>query len=327
MAAISCTCVKPAFGNLGKPSCTVEMKRLAFPIFVPRFKADGTRFTFDITSSTIGQILKDALVALDPENRIYPMLKVNNPTFDRTETAYQTDDAGEKFRLDGEGNVRTINMMLWGDSAVPQMMRELKKYGCSELDVLLVDVGNIWGIKDDEDSTTMRGFALSKSTFDVFKGYAVGGAVQSLNVSFDLEKDECEENAYAITNDELTYKATTLVGLQTAHVFNVAETGVVTTVTSMTMEVHTGYGTAGTRKPVTGLTAANTTVTVTNAAGVSIAGVSLVETAIPGTYTFDYTNTTIGAGLTTVSLSDGSAPTTKTVAGFEVTSNTFTASA
>lgn len=249
MSAGICSCESPSFGNMNRPNCVIEQRALAFPVFVPRFKADGTRNTIDVASATVGADIQALINAADPLNRIYPMPRVENATFERTDTVYETAPSTRKYKIEGVGGVRTFNMELWGKDAVSAMLRELKKFGCSDIDMFYVDVaGNFWGIKDNVTDTLMRGYEVSAETFDAFREYATDTTTSKIMVSFDLDNQECEENSYAITSEELGYKANTLVGLFTGYL-TLAELVDGT----VTMDAFTAYGTANSRYDIVGL--------------------------------------------------------------------------
>jgi hypothetical protein len=230
------------------------MKTIAFPVLVPRFKANGQRNTIDLTSATIGADIQAMLLAsLPAKDRLYPFPKCEEVSFERTETVYETASSGQKYKLDGVGGIRTFMFQLWRKNAVHQMLRELKKVGCTEVDFFLVDVaGTLWGIKDSVNSTTMRGYEMSTETFDAFKDYATDTTVAKLMVSWDLDRIECEEMSFALTSEVLGYPATSLRG-------NVSGYSTLTELTNEVLEVklNSGFGSATTLQPILGLVQAN----------------------------------------------------------------------
>jgi hypothetical protein len=221
------------------------------------------------------------------------MPRVENATFERTDTVFETAPSTRKYKIPGVGGVRTWAMELWGKDAVHTILRELKKFGCSDVDVYYIDVaGNFWGIKDSINATTIRGYEVSAETFDAFKMYPTDTTTNKLMVSFDLDNQECEENSYAITPDELGYKANTLEGL---------ETGFTTLVElvdgTVTMDAYTAFGTAGNRDDIVGLVGIAPTLTLVNLGPTGI-GPAVAMTAptsfaavvgTDGQYTFDFT--------------------------------------
>ena len=287
MSGIVCNCADPEFGNTGLPGCAIEQKALAFPILVPRFGASGLRNVIAVTSATIGADITAKTTAADPRDRWYPMPRVENATFPRTDTEYETAESQRKYKLDGVGGIRSWIMELWAKSAVAGMHRELSKYGCVEMDVYYVDItGAIFGIKDNPTDTDMHGYPLASGTFDVFKEYATNTTVQKLMVSWDLDSDTCEQDAYAITSDQLGYKATDLRGLLTANqVLTEPADGTVIQVVRQT------YGSAAELNPVVGLNFTTATVSMFNVTqGVAMTAptgyVNVVDS--DGEYTFAY---------------------------------------
>lgn len=289
MSAEICSCESPSFGNMNRPNCVIEQRALAFPAFMPRFKADGTRNTINVASATVGTDVQALLNAADPLERLYPMPRVENATFERTETVYETAASTRKYKVPGVGGVRTFKMELWGKDAVSAMLRELKKFGCSEIDMYYVDVaGNYWGIKDNVTDTAMRGYEVSAETFDAFKDYATDTTVGKIMVSFDLDNQECEENSYAVTSEELGYAANTLKGLFT---------GLLTLQDlvdgTITMDAFTGYGTANNRHDILGLSTISPSIVMalynvtTSTAMTAPTGFAPVI-GVDGQYTFDY---------------------------------------
>jgi hypothetical protein len=272
MGQVICSCENPKFANLNRPNCVIEQRAIAFPIIVPRYQADGTtRNTLDVSSPTIGQDIKDLLLAsVDVESRIYPFSRCENVTFERTDTVYETAASTRKYKIPGVGGVRTMRVENWAKNAVHQILRELKNIGCTDVDVFLVDTaGSLWGIKDDINSNIMRGYAVATETFDAFKEYATDTTVQKIMTSWDFDNEECEENSYAITAGELGYKATTLRG----NISGYTESSALTTTTAL-VEVYTGFGSADERGKVVGLLDANFVLTNN--------GVPVAATAVEG---------------------------------------------
>jgi hypothetical protein len=305
---------------MNRPNCVIEQKALAFPAFFPRFKADGTRNTINLASATLGADIQALLNATDPEERLYPMPRVENATFARTDTVFETAPSTRKYKIDGVGGVRTFNMELWGKDAVNAMLRELKKFGCSEIDMFYVDVaGSLWGIKDEINATTMRGYEVSAETFDAFKDYATDTTTNKIMVSFDLDNDECEENSYAITSDELGYKANSLKGLITGFLtLTSAVDGVVD------MLAYSAYGSAGNRSDIVGLDTIAPPVVIglvnegPGQPGVMTNGAALTPVVgTDGAYTFTYIAGETDPGDVVTATITGAT-------GFEMTASTFT---
>jgi len=312
MGQIICSCGNPSMPNLGRPDCVIEMKALAFPIIVPRYKSDGsTRNSLDLTSLTLGADIQ-ALIQTSTAllERIYPFPRCENITFERTETVYETAPSTRKYKIAGVGGVRTFKFETWGKDAVHQILRELKKIGCSDVDFYLVDVvGSLWGIKDNELDTVMRGYEMATETYDSFKEYATDTTTQKAMISWDLNNSESEENSYAITSEELGYSATSLRG-------NVSGMQIVTPLTNtvLTSEVVDGFGSAVVRDHIVGLVQANFTVENTD---VPAGDILLNSVENPdGTYTLTTSAQTAG---------ENHKVTVINASGYDVANGTFVA--
>lgn len=309
MSAESCTCTDPKMPNLGIPRCVVRRKKTAFIGIMSRYQADGTRNVIDVSSATLGaDIVTKSSASTGVLSRIFWFPRMEEITYPRTETKYQTMASDKKFKLDGEGGVRSFMGQLMGDNGVEQVARELQKLGCIEFDFIQVSVdGNIWGTMDDSSVAELRGMAVEKETFDAFLNIAVDGAINNIPVSFDLEDDLDMINAYAITADELGYRATTLRPL-----IQGTCTAVEASTTTIEATVVNGFGSAvipGT--PITGLLVGNFTVTA-NGTPVTVT----VAENTSGVYTLTFAEADIDpADEVIVAVS---------ATGYDVTSGTYT---
>jgi len=277
-----CSCANPTFGNLGRPNCVIEMRTMAFPIIVPRYQADGvTRNGIDVTSPTIGADVQALLSAsLDPQSRIYPFPRVEEPTFERTETVYETAPSARKYKIEGLGGIYTLAFKTYAKDAVAALLKEAEKFGCSDFDFYYVDVaGNLWG---ELEGDKLYGYMASAETFDAFMEFATDTTVQKMMVSWDLDSDVALACSMALTPEDLGYKATTLEA-------NIAANQSLTaaSATSIVDVVSTGFGSAASPDYVEGLLVGDFAVyNVTTSA--AIAPDSITETTA-GNYTIDVT--------------------------------------
>jgi len=301
MSGINCNCGDVKFPNMGRPNCVIEQKTMAMPWFRSKFKKDGTKNYIDVNAdpstildsngaagnyATLGDYVKDLAQNpnWDASERLYPLPRVEGATFERTETVFETAPSTKKYKIDGVGGVRTMAFQLWAKDAVNQLYRELKTVGCNDLEFYLIDIAStVWGIMDDPSTGLVRGYDLSAETFDVFKDYATDTTVQKLNVSVDFDNEECEENSYAITADELGFKATQIKGLQSASI--VADN---TDLSTIVATVSTGFLTAQNPGKVVGMLDAAFIVEDLAAPGVPLAHTGTVENP-DGTYTISMT--------------------------------------
>ncbi len=283
MAIFSCTCDDPTFGRMGRDNCAIEMRTVAFPIFFPRFKADGTRNTIDTTSATLGADIQGLIAASTATlNRLYPFPRVEEPTWSRTDTGFETASSTQKYKVFGLGGVYTFAFQTWGKDASFQQMREALNFGCTDIDMLLATVdGNLWGIKDEITDTILRGYELNTETYDSYVEFANATTVAKGMFTVDLDNTEIVENSYAILSSEMIdtggVKSTALSPVIAGY-----QTGSAVTNTTCQSVVFTAGGSAGNAVDITGLLAADFTVENTDVpAGDTV--VSLVESP-NGTY-------------------------------------------
>lgn len=271
MSADSCICGSPAALDFGNPGCNLEMAQAAFPIFQYRYKADGTRNSIDVSSATLGaDIVAKLATSTAIIERLFPTTKVRNQTVPRTDTEYETTSNGDKFKLDGQGGIYSFLFEYYEAGAAFAILRQFAKMGCTEIDMYLVTIdGNIWGTKDSDTSTDLYGYKLSKSTIDTFYSFAVPGNVGKNMFSVDVDAFECVENSYAITAQEMIdtggISGTDIVPLTAGF-----QTLTSPSNTTLQTVVYMSYGSAATRKPITGLTDVDFTATD-------------VEAGLPGT--------------------------------------------
>lgn len=312
MSVTSCSCTNPQFPDLGRPNCVIRKKKTAFIGVMARYNASGVENVIDATSATLGADITALIAATTaPLERLYLFPKMEEVTYARTETAYQTAASGRKFKLEGEGGVRTFNGMLMGDDGVEEHARQLQKLGCTEFVAFEITTdGYIWGVMDDVTTGDLRGYHIETETFDSFIQRAVDGSTNGIMISFDFEDDKDFVNSYAITAEELGYRATSLRPL-----IGATCTAEEATATTITATVTTGFGTAGVQGKVVGLLTANFTV-VSDTGPVVVTAVETVP-GVSGIYTLTHLTTEIlPTDLVTVSV---------TATGYNVADGTFTA--
>lgn len=282
MATGICSCESPTFPSMGRPNCVIEMRTMAFPIIFPRYQADGvTRNEIDPTSATVGATINTLISAsTDAESRLYPFPRVEEPTFERSDSVTEEAPSGRKYNIYGQGGVYTLNFKTYSKDAVAPLLAQAERLGCSDFDFYYVSVdGNIWG---QLVNGKLRGFEADASSYDTFMEFATDATVQKLNVTWDLDQDVALGSAYAITAEELGYKATTLTGL-----INATQTLANPSDDVVTDLVYDGFGSAGTTSNVTGLVTSDFTIT-TSGAGTPAFAVT-EPTAGSGNYTITFT--------------------------------------
>lgn len=324
MSQIACTCEDPSFGHVNRPNCVITQKALAFPMFSPRNRANGNRnflpandagitlfnAEYGTAFTTLAECVDYRLAASTPAlDALYPGLRVENATFERTDTAYETAPSGRKIKLDGVGGIRTWAFELWGDDAAFGVARAYSLFGCSDLDVFYVDVtGNNWGIQDTEGSGIVRGYEMSTETFDQFMAYSTDTTSQKINMSFDLDAFECEQNAWAITSEEYGQKFTNIKPLiqGVSSLDDASSTLVAGAIITVVADLSTSFGTAGAKTPIVGLLNGDFTLLDSLGADEVTAGAWTSATENPnGTYTLVSPAVVAAGTYTLVSVANG----------------------
>ncbi len=300
MGAITCCQTDGSLPNFGRPNSVNEMRKVAFFVVFRRFQNDGTRNTIDLTSPTLGQDIVDRTkTTTAADQRFHVLPQAEEPTWERTDTEYKTYPSGKKVKLPGVGNIRTVAFKTVEKDAVSQIFREAKGLTCQDFDFVQVTIdGYIWGIMDSPSDTVLRGYETGDGTYDVFKNYATDSEIEELMFSWDLDRFECEEKAYPITNCELDETSgvnalkdltglisgfQALSAIDATHTQSIIEMGFVVT--------------AGTGKPIVGLVAANFTLfNVTTALAVAVVGVVESDPGVSGIYSIEYADLDVTPG-------------------------------
>jgi len=272
MATGICSCDAPTFPSMGRPNCVIEMRTMAFPIIFPRYKADGiTRNEIDVTSATIGADIQALLLAtVDAESRLYPFPRIEEPTWERSDSVTEDAPSGRSYRIFGQGGVYTLAFKTYAKDAVAPLLKQAERLGCSDFDFFYVSVdGNLWG---ELEGTKLRGYKANSDSYDTFKEFATDSTVEKLNVMWDLDQDVALGNSYAITAEELGYKATTLTG-------NITATQTLASVSDVLISdlVSDAFGTANNAGNVTGLVTGDFTVTNTTPSTPVVLSVTVTE--------------------------------------------------
>ena len=164
-------------------------------------------------------------------------------------------------------------------------MRELDKFGCTQLSYYAVDVaGTLEGYVDEDEPTKFYPVPMMNNSFYAMYAYATDTTIQKLMLDFNMKRNFDESQMYYLTAADLGYPATDLVGLipVTVTVSNIVATGITATVLRPSQS-------AVATRPLTGLLAADFAVyDVTGSAVVTV--ISATEGA-PGVYAITYADT------------------------------------
>lgn len=304
-----CTCAGTSYGNTGVDGCATIGKTPYNIIIMPKYSASGVENVIDLTSATIGDLIKTKCLATTPAtSRLFPLPFAENFQITKSETVYETGPSGNKYKI--KDGIRSYAFELVDKNASVRLLENLKKFGCSEMVYFVVDIeGKIEGWKSSGTSTDLHGFPMSTSTWNAILSYATDTTVQKLMVSFDQSQYFNDGSIYYLTPNDLGYSATDLKGLvsATATVGTITTTGATVTIKKgSTDAVSTGVPIVGLLVPNFTLfnVTTNTPVTITSISSPVLGNYELSYTAIAGANNFRLTVNAIGYDIPAVNYAD-----------------------
>jgi hypothetical protein len=304
-----CTCAGTSYGNTGVDGCATIGKTPYNIIVMPKYSASGVENVIDLTSATIGDMIKTKCLATTPAtSRLFPLPFAENFQITKSETIYETGPSGNKYKI--KDGIRSYAFELVDKNASVRLLENLKKFGCSEMVYFVVDIeGKIEGWKSSGTSTDLHGFPMSTSTWNAILSYATDTTVQKLMVSFDQSQYFNDGSIYYLTPNDLGYSATELKGLvsATATVGTITTTGATVTIKKgSTDAVSTGVPIVGLLVPNFTLfnVTTNTAVTITSISSPVLGNYELSYTAIAGANNFKLTVNAIGYDIPAVNYAD-----------------------
>jgi hypothetical protein len=244
---------------MGKPGCVYTIAPIVGFLIVPYFDENGAKTFISLSDvETIGATLLERVQADSTDPRLYPTPRLRNVEPTRSDSVYETDAGGERFKIEGVGGVYTIASQLWDKDAAFAILRELKKYGCTALGVFPVDKkGQIWVKKEDPSSPFGYSMKMATSTFDAFAMLASDTTVAKTMINFDLDQTEDFSDMYPITAEQLQYDPTTeLIGNGLVSASQTADTPQ-PSATTLAVRVYDAFGTATDTGDITGLVVGN----------------------------------------------------------------------
>jgi hypothetical protein len=304
-----CTCAGTSYGNTGVDGCATIGKTPYNIIVMPKYGANGAENVIDLTSTTLGDDIKELCNAVTvPQSRLYPLPFAENFQITKSETVYETGPSGNKYKI--KDGIRSYAFELVDKNASVRLLENLSQFGCSDMVYFVVDIeGKIEGWKSEGTSTDLHGFPMSNSTWNTILMYATDTTVQKLMVSFDQSQYFNDGSIYYLTPNDLGYSATELKGLvsATATVGTItANSAIVTVKKGSTDAVSTG-------SPIVGLidtnftlfnVTTNTAVTVTGCSSTTPGVYEISYVAIAGANNFKLTVNAIGYDIPAVNYAD-----------------------
>ena len=278
----NCSC-GGRLGNTGIDNCVIEFKTTNNFILVSTYKADSTKNFIDLTTpATVGaDVLALTQSTTDSLERLYPLPFAEGITREKSDRTTDTAPSGNIYNV--QDGLRQNHMEFYGQNASFSFMRELDKFGCTQLSYYAVDVaGTLEGFVDADEPTKFYPVPMMNNSFYAMYAYATDTTIQKLMLDFNMKRNFDEGQMYYLTPTDLGYPATDLVGL-----IPVTVTVSAITTTGATLTVLRPSQSAIATRPLTGLLAGD--FTVTNDADGSNVSVSGSTESAPGIYDATYT--------------------------------------
>jgi hypothetical protein len=275
MSCIECT---TSTYNLGLTGAIKGFDKVLYPVFVPRYKQDGTRNNI-VSTATLDQAYWDARFKNEAAvERWQPVIGIKNFVREESEDINDTFEDGTYIKVaDGQS---TITMVL--PVADPyKLEKKLEALNCKEVDLYLVDVcGNIGG---QASGVNLNGAKIQKGSISARPMGKNDTQTNKLEITFVLEKESATRNFDFISAGSLTsYDLTTVNGLMDVSVKTITATA-----TTLVADLILDYGGMADRLPARGLAANLRVYNVTGSAAVTS---TIVEsTTVPGRYTATFT--------------------------------------
>ena len=288
-----CTC-KQGIANTGTPNCSTSIE-VPVKLFVQSlYDSEGNKNMIDLSTITTPEDLDNAFFSAmindtDKSKRLYPFPKMKNVENTRSENRVESFKDGSKLYI-GQGT-RTFKALIVGKEATPQLAGKLESLRCTDFGIYMAgQTGSFIG--SDATAGYLQPINIDQDSFSAKYMPPTDDAVQKIEISFDFDVTEYDQNLRAIVAEEMTCDVRELRGLLDVY-YNVVDC----TTTELVCDLYTDYGTALNRIPVEGLVTADFISSDTSATGkvynvtddsdlTITAGES---TTIPGRYTLSYT--------------------------------------
>lgn len=288
-----CTC-KQGIANTGTPNCSTSIE-VPVKLFVQSlYDAEGNKNMIDLSTIAGPEDLDNAFFSAmindtDKSKRLFPLPKMKNVENTRGENRLETFKDGSKLYI-GQGT-RTFKALIVGKEATPQLAGKLESLRCTDFGIYMAgQTGSFIG--SDATAGYLQPINIDQDSFSAKYMPPTDDAVQKIEISFDFDVTEYDQNLRAIVSEEMTCDVRELRGLLDVYVNYVDVTSAFATV-----DLYTDYGTALNRIPVEGLVTADFISSSTLATGKiynvtddSDESITLTveSSTIPGRYTLSY---------------------------------------
>ena len=287
-----CTC-KQGIANTGTPNCSTSIE-VPVKLFVQSlYDSEGNKNMIDLSTIASPEDLDNAFFSAmindsDVSKRLFPFPKMKNVENTRGENRVESFKDGSKLYI-GQGT-RTFKALIVGKEATPQLAGKLESLRCTDFGIYMAgQTGSFIG--SDATDGYLQPINIDQDSFSAKYMPPTDDAVQKIEISFDFDVTEYDQNLRAIQAEEMTCDVRELRGLLDVY-YNVNSC----TTTTMVIDLYTDFGTALNRIPVEGLVASDfissdtsATAEIYNITHTQDDSITVSESAtVPGRYTLTY---------------------------------------
>lgn len=275
---MACKC-NAGLGNTGLPSCAPIASVTKKIIFVPTYKADGTRNYIDTTVTLDPAYLSAAINNSDVNERWLPMPYFENVVNERAESSFEEAPSGRRSFI--KKGTRTLTGEIWGKEAQPQLISRIEKSRCVDVSIFIIDIeGNIIGSGDVTDTGKLYPIRLDSQSVDATLMYATDSTQQKIMVTMSFDDIEKDSDLYMlIDGEDFTFDALDSEGL-----LDIYSSYSSITTTGFVADLYTAYGSLKDLVVDSGLVAGD--FTLYNETSASSVVITSVTESPDGTYTF-----------------------------------------
>lgn len=293
--ALTCKCGS-GLSNTGYPSCINLLAVAHGIIMVPYYDEDGEVNAVDLSDTLDSAYVVAKINHADADKRWYPVMGIKNVENLRGDPEFETFNDNSMMRV--QDGVRTFKGFAPGVSN--KLLAAFDSASCETIGIFIVGVnGELQG--NDSVAGFLYPILVSKNSFVATLMLAQDKAVQKVNLQFQIDQSERDQDLAMITREEFdNYDLTKIKGLIDATTAPVL--GQITQVNLAVDVSMTLFGTAITKDPIEGLVVADfissddgatsRLYNETDDTNVTITSVTEVS-GVPGRYILNYASQTV----------------------------------
>ena len=283
--ATQCVTCSGYLQNTGLPSGDKPFGRIVGMYFVPLLADDGTPNYLDLNAPSIDAELLGKINNPDPSKRWYPMLNLNNVAPTQEDAVYETDDAGNRFKI--RDGLQTMSYQFWNVSH--NYYRQVAA-ACVNFGIVLIDeCGNLLGEYDGTGRIYPR--AVNQNSFNGVYTHATATETSKVTINFDYKLTTSDADQYMLG-------ASVFTSVSPLYLNGMVDVNIVTSnpaAGSVNVTISTPFGTIN--DPIMWLGGNASNITIINHTAATTVTPTTVTNNGNGSYTITFTAQTTGDNL------------------------------